>query len=341
VVVDRGYLRVQHQWRVALAEVLRCPLFQVETDVVVPVAVASDHEEIGARTLRPKIHRQLAQFMQPLAAEAARKSSLGLFLGGLSPDNIDAAMASLNLDRKVAAVTTFHGGLAAARKRLASFIQKQLPAYAERRNDPGQPICSNLSPYLHFGQISPVEIALQVQNATGVPAAAKEAYLEELIVRRELAANFVFYNPDYDRFSSLPTWAQETLSQHVGDQRESIYSLAELEAAETSDPYWNAAQTEMVTVGKMHGYMRMYWGKRLLEWTETPEEAFRYALYLNNKYELDGRDPNAFTGVAWCFGKHDHPWQEREIFGKVRCMKPSGLERKFKIAEYVRRVRTP
>jgi deoxyribodipyrimidine photo-lyase len=166
----------------------------------------------------------------------------------------------------------------------------------------------------------------------------KEDYLEELIVRRELSMNFVFYNERYDSFEGIPEWAKKTLRSRERDKRPSFYNPEELETAETHDPYWNAAQREMVFKGKMHGYMRMYWGKKILEWSRTPEEAFRVALYLNNKYELDGRDPNGFTGVAWCFGKHDRPWKAREIFGNIRYMNAGGLKRKFDVEEYVRRM---
>jgi deoxyribodipyrimidine photo-lyase len=194
---------------------------------------------------------------------------------------------------------------------------------------------SGLSPYLHFGQISPLFVALEVKKSG---KKGKEDFLEELIVRRELAVNFVHYNSAYDSFNCLPQWAKATLHAHLEDKREYAYSLKDLENAKTHDPYWNAAQEEMRISGKMHGYMRMYWGKKILEWTRSPEEAFRRALYLNNKYNIDGRDPNGFAGVAWCFGKHDRPWKERQIFGKVRYMSSHGLERKFEIEKYVRKI---
>jgi deoxyribodipyrimidine photo-lyase len=162
-----------------------------------------------------------------------------------------------------------------------------------------------------------------------------EAYLEELIVRRELAVNFVHYNQHYDSIECLPEWCRKTLREHAGNSREYVYTLEEFEEARTHDPYWNAAQREMVETGKMHGYMRMYWGKKIIEWTETPGDAYRIALYLNNRYELDGRDPNGYAGVAWCFGKHDRPWRERPIFGKIRYMNDRGLERKFDMKLYL------
>jgi deoxyribodipyrimidine photo-lyase len=192
-----------------------------------------------------------------------------------------------------------------------------------------------MSPYLHFGQVSPVTLALhaQEQGGSGTPA-----FLEELIVRRELAVNFVRYNDHYDSFASLPAWAQKTLELHQGDQREYGYSVDELERAATHDPYWNTAQMEMVKTGKMQGYMRMYWGKKILEWSRTPQDAYSVALYLNNKYEIDGRDPNGYAGIAWCFGKHDRPWGERPVFGMVRYMNAPGLTRKFAMDRYLEKV---
>jgi deoxyribodipyrimidine photo-lyase len=191
-----------------------------------------------------------------------------------------------------------------------------------------------MSPYLHFGQISPLEIALQVLQSS---SQGKESYLDELIIRRELAINYVFYNHNYDSFNGLPQWAQKTLLSHKSDERTYTYSLIQLEKADTHDAYWNAAQREMITTGKMHGYMRMYWGKKILEWSSSPEEAFKTALYLNNKYELDGRDPNGFAGIAWCFGKHDRPWASRPIFGNIRFMSAEGLKRKFDVEKYTQR----
>jgi deoxyribodipyrimidine photo-lyase len=179
---------------------------------------------------------------------------------------------------------------------------------------------------------------LQVHAAGRIPAKTREVYLEELIVRRELAMNFAHYNPAYDSFQAIPDWAKKTLKAHRKDKREYVYSQEELEEGRTHDPYWNSAQKEMVVTGKMHNYMRMYWGKKILEWCAEPEEAFRIAVYLNNKYELDGRDPNSFAGVAWCFGKHDRPWGERKVFGQVRYMNDAGLRRKFKIDDYVKKI---
>jgi deoxyribodipyrimidine photo-lyase len=243
-------------------------------------------------------------------------------------------LARLPLDRGARRVRTYIGGTGEAKKRLRDFVVRKLPLYAEMRNDPNADAVSEMSPYLHFGQVSPLYVALEVLKA-GKRAA--DVYLEELIVRRELSMNFVYYSRQYDRFEGLPEWARKTLREHEKDDREALYSPGELEEARTADPYWNAAQREMAVTGKMHNYMRMYWGKRIIEWTRKPEDAFRIALHLNNKYELDGRDPNGFTGVAWCFGKHDRAWPTHPVFGKVRIMKASGLRRKFDADAYARK----
>ena len=334
-VVDRGYLRIQRRWRARAAERMRCPLIQVESDVVVPVESASPKEEYSAATLRPRIHRQLNEFLSPLRRRAVRHASTGLDLESIDPADVAAVVSRLNIDHDVPPSRHHIGGTGRARRRFDRFISGHLDHFADRRNDPSVDRLSGMSPYLHFGQISPLWLALQVSRTS---SPGKEAFLEELIVRRELSMNFVFYNRDYDRYRSLPGWAQKTLRAHQQNPRPSVYSRSALESAETHDPYWNAAQREMLFTGKMHGYMRMYWGKKVLEWSRSPQHAFRTALYLNNKYELDGRDPNGFAGVAWCFGKHDRPWGERAVFGNVRYMNDRGLRRKFDIDAYVRRI---
>jgi len=335
VVVDRGYLRVQKAWRAAAAGALDCPLIQVESEAVVPVETASPKEEWAAASFRPKIRKQLAEYLVPLRERKPLQDSLGLEFESLDLEDTNGLLRSLEIDRTVQPSPFFHGGAGEAKRRLKAFLRDKLDHFHDLRNNPSLDYLSHLSPYLHFGQISPLEVALA---AAATKSPGREAFLEELIVRRELALNLVHYNPGYDSFEAVPSWARKTLEAHLADGRPSVYSLEELEAGRTHDPYWNAAQREMVATGKMHGYMRMYWGKKILEWSPTPEEAFAAALALNNRYELDGRDPNGFAGVAWCFGKHDRPWRERPIFGKVRYMNDKGLRRKFDVDLYVRRV---
>jgi len=334
VVVDRGYLKIQRAWRDAAASRMDCPLVQVESDVIVPIEETSPKEEYTAATIRSKIHKKLDHFLCPLKEVDPVIESLSLDFDSFDIDDVEEAVSRLHIDRSVKKVSCYRGGSGEAKKHLRLFLRDKLDRFPELRNDPTVDFLSHMSPYLHFGQISPLSIALTVSQTQGL---SKEAYLEELIVRRELSMNFVFYNGQYDSFEgAIPQWAQKTLKAHQKDKRPYLYALEELETAKTHDPYWNAAHNEMVFTGKMHGYMRMYWGKKILEWSKTPDEAFRAALYLNNKYELDGRDPSGFTGVAWCFGKHDRPWKEREIFGNVRYMNEGGLKRKFDADEYVR-----
>jgi len=336
VVVDAGHTRIQKKWRQYAANNIDCLLEQVETNLIVPVTQASDKENFSAGTLRPRINKRLPQYLVNMKHSKPLKSSLDLKISDFSINNIETALSKLEIDRSVEPIKNFKGGNAEAKKRLTDFIKNKLDDYADSRNDPCLDATSNMSPYLHFGQISPLYIALKVMESN---ARGRQAYLEELIVRRELSYNFVYYNNNYDKFSCLPPWAKNTLNFHSRDKREYVYSLDELEHAKTHDPYWNAAQKEMVITGKMHGYMRMYWGKKILEWTKSPRQGFKIALFLNNKYELDGRDPNGFAGVAWCFGKHDRAWSEREVFGKIRYMNAAGLKRKFNPELYVEKVK--
>jgi deoxyribodipyrimidine photo-lyase len=233
-------------------------------------------------------------------------------------------------------VKSFSGGTSEGLRVLKTFVAERLARYDTDRNQPHLPGTSGISPYLHFGQLGPHTIALAVRDANA-PAAAKDAYLEELIVRRELAINYVARNPQYDSLAGCHAWARKTLDEHRQDRREFIYTPRQFENAETHDALWNAAQMEMVKTGKMHGYLRMYWAKKILEWTASPEEAFGIAVQLNDRYELDGRDPNGYTGIAWAIGaKHDRPWAPaRKVFGMVRFMAASGCARKFDVNAYI------
>ena len=334
IVTDRGYLREQIAWRQFLAANISCPVEQVETELLVPVELVSSKEEYSAATFRRRIRSHMESFLVPLQPREVQESSLDLGLESLDLEHWESLLPDLKMDRSVKRQSQWIGGESHAHTLLNSFIREKLPYYASERNDPSKGISSGLSPYLHFGQISPLEVALEIRRSDASKE-AKDAFIEELVVRRELAHNFVYYNKRYDEFDCLPSWAMRTLSDHSEDERPYVYELSELEKAQTHDVYWNAAQKEILLTGTMANYMRMYWGKKILEWSDTPELAFERALYLNNKYGLDGWDPNSFAGVAWCFGKHDRPWQERAIFGKVRYMNESGLKRKFAIKAYV------
>jgi deoxyribodipyrimidine photo-lyase len=339
VVCDVGYTRHQRQWRRTVARQAPCPVAAVEGDVVVPVAVASSKAEYAARTIRPKLRRHLEGYLRPCPRYRPRHSSLDLGAWGLRLDDVDALLDRLDIDQTVAPVSRFFtGGPSEAKRRLRHFLNHRLDNYGAHRNQPQTDDVSAMSPYLHFGQISPVFLALKVRQASQGNPEDREAYLEELVVRRELAVNFIFYTLNYDGYPALPAWARGSLAEHRDDTRAYLYSRESLEAAVTHDPYWNAAMQEMRVSGYMHNYMRMYWGKKILEWSPTPEAAFHTALHLNNKYFLDGRDANSYAGVGWVFGLHDRAWFERDIFGKVRYMAASGLERKCDIQAYVEKV---
>jgi deoxyribodipyrimidine photo-lyase len=336
VVVDAGCTRIQRKWRQYAAKNSNCLLEEVETNLIVPVTEVSDKENYSAGTLRPRITKRLPEYMVKIKHGKPKHQSLDVKLNGIDINDIQLALSKLDIDRSVGPAKGFKGGATEAKRRLRNFIKNKLDNYADLRNDPCIDATSNMSPYLHFGQVSPLYIALKIMDSD---SPGKNVYLEELIVRRELSYNFVYYNQNYDKFSSLPPWAKNTLNFHGRDKREYIYSQEEFEHGKTHDPYWNAAQNEMVITGKMQGYMRMYWGKKILEWTKKPQQGFKIALYLNNKYELDGRDPNGFAGVAWCFGKHDRAWSERKVFGKIRYMNAAGLKRKFNAEDYVEKIR--
>ena len=336
VVCDRGYLRLQKKWRTRVAQESPCLVLQVEGDVVVPVATASTKREWSAATLRPKIHRYMDTFLSPPRSPRPRRDSLGIRIAGDVRSLAPALLDTLSLDRSAAPVRDVNGGTGQALTLLDDFLQRKLPYYGDERQDPSLGMQSGLSPYLHFGQISPVRIARAVADSRGAPDGARAAFLEQLIVRRELAMNYAEYTPCYDRFASLPDWTRKTLAAHARDPRPYRVTPAHMEAAATNDPYFNAAMREMKLTGRMHGHMRMYWGKKILEWSPSPAAAFRTALRLNNRWFLDGRDPNSYAGVAWCFGLHDRPWGERPIFGMVRYMNDTGLRRKCDMETYLR-----
>ena len=340
IVCDRGYLRPQKAWRRSVAAHANRRVLQVEGDVVVPLDLASSRQEIGARTVRPKILRRREDFISVLhkTAVLVRADRLDIQTEADLSD-IPALLAGLKIDQGVGPVTEFRGGSSEARRRLRRFVDDELDDYVEARARLGDPKVSTLSPYLHFGQISPVEIALAARQAV-VGHEALASFLEELIVRRELSMNFVNQAENYDSYECLPEWARRTLADHRHDRREHIYDYDQLACAETHDPYWNAAMGEMLATGYMHNHMRMYWGKKVLEWSASPEEAYAVLLRLNNSWFIDGRDANSFASVAWVFGLHDRPWPERPVFGNVRYMNAAGLKRKTDIDAYVERVET-
>jgi len=341
IVCDRGYLMHQRLWRDRVARKALCSVVQVESDVIVPLETVSLKAEYAARTIRPKIQKHLDDYLVELKPVKLQHASVNVFIDGLDLNQRANILALLNIDRSVSEASRFFkGGTSQAKKIFGKFVRSRLKNYEKNHNQPQTDDISHMSMYLHFGQISPLYLALEINKADRRLDSAGSAFLEELIVRRELAVNFVYYNRNYDTFACLPEWARETLTAHQKDPRPYTYSRQQLEDAETHDLYWNAAMNEMKYTGFMHNYMRMYWGKKILEWSALPELAFCNALAINNKYFLDGRDPNSYAGIAWIFGMHDRAWPKRPVYGKVRCMLASGLERKCDIRAYVEKVNT-
>ncbi len=333
---DFDPLRVKRQWKEAVNRTIRIAHFEVDAHNIVPCRVASQKQEYGAYTLRPKINKQLPFFLNDLPEVLVQKELLMQTGEGNAATSFtaDSLLSAMNPDRSVS-VLEIPTGEAAAQRAMSHFVLQKLAGYNELRNHPELGYQSDLSPYLHFGQISAQRLVLEVLKAD-VPAVDRDAYLEQLIVRRELSDNFCYYNPDYDKWEGAPKWARETLLRHAADEREYLYGLSRFEHAETHDPLWNAAQVQLLRSGKIHGYMRMYWAKKILEWTASPQESLQIAIYLNDKYALDGRDPNGYVGCQWAIcGLHDRPWITRPVFGKIRYMNDKGCKRKFDVIRYI------
>jgi deoxyribodipyrimidine photo-lyase len=336
---DENPCREPERWRQVLAKRLKIPFWTVDADVVVPSSLFSKHFYL-LHHFRPKLYAELPKYLEeesePTPQKEWKLKAEGYLLGE------DITRGFNKLDRSVLPVDTFVGGPHAARKKLRDFIAGGLKDYSTHRNHPELDGTSQLSPYLHFGHIGPGTIVLEIEKAVKkgrVSAQAKDSFLNELVGWRELSVNFVRFTPNYDSWECAEPWAKGSLLSHANDRRQWIYSLEQLEKAQTHDELWNAGQMQMVQTGWMHNYLRMYWAKKILEWTPNPATAFEYAVILNDKYELDGRDPNGYAGIAWSIvGTHDRPWFERPIFGTVRYMSSASTSKKFNSDRYIRKV---
>ncbi len=307
------------------------PVYVVDAHNIVPCWEASNKVEFGAYTLRPKILRHLPEYLTEFPSVEQMPSSV------VDRPTIDWSNVyrSVPVDASVQPISWCVAGEHEANTALERF-KERIETYADR-NNPNLNGQSNLSPYLHFGQISAQRVALAVKDIVDpVHQIHSESYLEELIVRKELSDNFTYHNPNYTAFEGFPSWAQKTLNDHRNDVREFVYDLACWENSTTHDALWNAAQLQLVKTGKMHGYMRMYWAKKLLEWSASPDEAMAVGIFLNDKYSIDGRDPNGYAGIAWSIGGvHDRAWAERAVYGKIRYMNANGCARKFDVNTYI------
>ena len=339
---DENPMREPECWRKELASRIKIPFWTVDADVVVPSKLI-EKAQYGAYTIRPRLYRLLPEYLhryENLDAEHAWRRPRGFHADSVHED---MTRDWKGFDRSVAPVEAWKGGAHAALKRLKVFAGRLLEDYDAQRNHPETDGTSMMSPYLHFGHIGPVTIALAVDAAAKANPklnAARDSYFNELIVWRELAINFVRYTPKYDSPECAETWAKTTIAEHARDEREHLYTLHQLENAQTPDDLWNAGQIQMVRHGWMHNYVRMYWAKKILEWTPNVATAMKYAIYLNDKYLLDGRDPNGYAGIAWAIlGKFDRAWGERPIFGKIRYMSGASTGKKFNSKRYIEQMR--
>lgn len=334
VVVDFDPLRIKRQWFEGLAAAVAVAVIEVDGHNVVPCRLASSKREYGAYTLRPKLRRLWPEFLTELPRVLAHPFA---WQGQVPLFDSSALLSRLALDRSVGELAAPAPGEKAVAAALADFLQHRLSGYAVQRNNPVVDGQSGLSSWLHFGQLAPQRVALAVAAQGDTDDAA--ALLEELLVRRELADNFCLHCPEYDTLDAAPGWARATLEKHRHDPRQFCYSAAEFQQAATHDPLWNAAQQELLLTGRMHGYLRMYWAKKILEWSESPEAAMAIAVQLNDRYALDGRDPNGYAGIAWSIcGVHDRAWAERPVFGSIRCMSLAGCRRKFEVQAFIDRM---
>ncbi|MCF8240706.1 MAG: deoxyribodipyrimidine photo-lyase [Melioribacteraceae bacterium] len=331
LVSDFNPLKIVRSWKRDVAKKINIPFHEVDAHNVVPCLFVSGKEEFAAYTIRPKITRLLNEFLDDFPS-IEKQNHLSK---QLQKNDWQKVYEQLRINFDVRKIDWLIPGEFQAHNQLAFFIESKIEKYNEERNDPTKDAISNMSPYLHFGQISAQRIAIEIQKFNGNEE-SKNSFLEELIVRRELADNFCYFNNNYDSFEGFRNWAKGTLNNHLKDEREYLYNLDEFENASTHDPLWNAAQNEMRVKGKMHGYMRMYWAKKILDWSISPGKALQIANHLNDKYELDGRDPNGYTGTAWSIGGiHDRAWAERPVFGKIRYMNYNGCKRKFDVDKYI------
>jgi deoxyribodipyrimidine photo-lyase len=325
-----------------IAERSSIALYAVDSNGVIPMSTFKK-EEYAAYTMRPKIKKLIDRYLVPFEEEQIIVKEPDLAVDCpetlVTEGDIAELVAACDIDHTVEPSQIYKGGTRNGRARLETFVDEILASYEKDRNRPEKDGSSRLSAYLHFGFLSSLEIALAVKNSDASDE-AKDAYLEELIVRRELSFNLCSHNEDYDSLRALPAWIHKTMRDHAGDERQFNYSLEELEAGETHDKLWNAAQREMVRTGEMHNYVRMLWGKNVIAWSPSYEIAFETLVHLNNKYCLDGRDPNSYAGILWCFGKHDRPWMDRPVFGTIRYMTSGSTGKKFDSKKYIEWTKT-
>jgi deoxyribodipyrimidine photo-lyase len=340
IVTDDYPTFIARQHNAAVPPKLDIPYYVVDASCIVPMN-RFVKQEYAAYTIRPKIQRLLKEHMKPAELPKLRRpfaSAVPRWHLEFTAGDVTTLVQDCEIDHAVSPSTAYSGGSANARKRLDRFLDRRLVRYAREKNNPSSHATSNLSPYLHFGHISALEIAIAVKKHAEEHKLVADEFLEELIVRRELAFNFARFAESYDSLAALPDWARATLRCHAHDRRDPVFSREQLERAETYDPLWNATQRELLLRGKIHGYYRMYWGKKIIEWSPSHEDALHAMIYFHDRYALDGRDPNTYANVLWCFGLHDRPFYDRPVFGQVRYMSYDGMKRKTGVDAYIQEI---
>ena len=347
LITDFSPLKIQKKWTTSINKKINIPFEIVDTHNIVPVWEASNKKEFAAYTIRPKINKKLSEFLvdfPPIKKQKERSFNNIVICPGISfkkqKDDfiakLDFVLDNIKINRNILPVNWCKSGEKAAHNMLKNFITNA-NQYAQNRNNPNIDAQSNLSPYIHYGMISPQRIALEI-NKSKINLQSKKDFLEELIIRRELADNFCYYEPNYDNAKGFHEFFQKEHERIKNQKRDYLYTKKQFETTQTHDDLWNACQTQMVQTGKMHGYLRMYWAKMIFAWSKNVDEAIKIAIYLNDTYELDGRDPNGYTGIAWCIGGvHDRPWYPHPVFGKIRYMSRSGMDKKFDTKSYIQK----
>lgn len=330
VFCDFSPLKIAQKWKKSIALKIHCAIYEVDAHNIVPAWIASYKQEWSAYTFRKKINKLLHIYLTDYPKLIKHPFS----------NTEEHYKTSLRLIQKVKknyihSNNVYISGYETGMNIAYDFIKNKLLLYEKKHNNPLYNAQSQLSPYLHFGMISSQKI-IRSFNSTQIRRGS--SFFEQVVIRKELSDNYCLYNLTYDKFVGFPQWAQKTLQKHIKDKRDYIYSLDGFENAHTHDALWNASQMQLVNEGKMHGYLRMYWAKKILEWSKDPETAQNIAIYLNDKYSYDGRDPNGYTGIAWSIGGlHDRPWKERKIYGLIRYMSYKGCENKFNVEKFIKK----
>ncbi len=336
VVTDFDPLKIKMEWKRRVVGALDIPVVDVDAHNIVPCRIAANRRIMSFANFRSKVLPLLSEYLLEYPKTEKPDNSWG---SESEPIDWSSAVGKLHIDHNVKPLTWIFPGEIAAKASLETFIRERISAYPEGVIDPSKNSQSDLSPHLHFGSLSSQRAVLEVMGSKASEK-AKSTFIENIVVKKEIADNFCLHTPEYDSVGAFPEWARRSINLHRSDVREHLYTLEQLDQGQTHDPLWNAAQMELVKRGKVHGYLREYWANNILEWTRSPEEAFWVAIHLNDRYSLDGGDPSGYTGVAMVIGGlYGHPWKSKEVIGKIKKMTYTGARLRFDIKAYEEKVK--